>query len=159
MPVLLLAAQAAAAQDAGAPLKQNWFDDPFFQVSAGLAACAVPEGPFYTAEERRIQTHSRLERGTSCWLAGKCTDSNAYRYDKPLAPKVRAALLAVPGVRNGSVWVMVQRRWVYLQGCVPNAALAKRLERAARAVPDVETVVPDLMTGTRGKPPYPVAAK
>ncbi|WP_307649805.1 BON domain-containing protein [Variovorax boronicumulans] len=164
VPVLLLTAQAAAAQQpaqdaAAGALKQNWFDDPFFQVSSGLAACAVPEGPFYTAEERRIQTHSRLERGTSCWLAGKCTDSNAYRYDKPLAPKVRAALLAVPGVRSGSVWVMVQRRWVYLQGCVPSAALAKRLERAARAVPDVETVVPDLMIGTRGKPPYPVAAK
>jgi hypothetical protein len=161
VPVLLLAAQTAwrsrAAQDAaGTAPKQNWFDDPFFQVSTGLAACAVPEGPFYTAEERRVQTHSRLERGTSCWLAGKCTDSNAYRYDKPLAPKVRAALLAVPGVRSGSVWVMVQRRWVYLQGCVPTPALAKRLERAARAVPDVETVVPDLMTGTRGKPPYPV---
>jgi len=159
-PVLLLAAQTAMAQQAqeanGAP-KQNWFDDPFFQVSTGLAACATPEGPFYTTEERRIQTHSRLERGTSCWLAGKCTDSNAYRYDKPLAPKVRAALLAVRGMRSGSVWVMVQRRWVYLQGCVPNAALAKKLERAARAVPDVETVVPDLMIGTRGKPPYPVA--
>jgi osmotically-inducible protein OsmY len=128
-------------------------------VSTGLAACATPEGPFYTAEERRVQTHSRLERGTSCWLAGKCTDSNAYRYDKPLAPKVRAALLAVPGVRSGSVWVMIQRRWVYLQGCVPTPALARRLERAARAVPDVETVVPDLMTGTRGKPPYPVASR
>lgn len=164
MPVLLLAAQTAVAQQqaqdaAGTAPKQNWFDDPFFQVSAGLAACAVPEGPFYTAEERRVQTHSRLERGTSCWLAGKCADSNAYRYDKPLAPKVRAALLAVPGMRSGSVWVMVQRRWVYLQGCVPTPALARRLERAARAVPDVETVVPDLMIGTRGKPPYPVAGR
>jgi osmotically-inducible protein OsmY len=119
----------------------------------------VPEGPFYTAEERRLQTHSRLERGTSCWLAGKCTDSNAYRYDKPLAPKVRAALRAVPGVDKGSVWVTVQRRWVYLQGCVPNAALASKLERAARALPDVEAVVPDLMVGTRGKPPYPVATR
>jgi hypothetical protein len=72
---------------------------------------------------------------------------------------VRAALRAVPGVRQASVWVMVQRRWVYLQGCVPNAALGKRLERAARALPDVEAVVPDLMTGTRGKPPYPVPTK
>ncbi|MDP9601459.1 UNVERIFIED_ORG: hypothetical protein J2W38_001245 [Variovorax paradoxus] len=160
--VLLLAAQTGTAQEANGPtsgsLKQNWFDDPFFQLSSGLPACAVPEGPFYTTEERRLQTHSRLERGTTCWLAGKCADSNAYRYDKPLAPKVRAALLAVPGVKKGSVWVIIQRRWVYLQGCVPDAALAKKLERAARAVADVETVVPDLMTGTRGKPPYPVAA-
>jgi len=159
MPVLLLAAQAAAAQDTGAPLKQNWFDDPFFRVSAGLAARAMPQGPFYTAEERRAQTHSRLERGTSCWLAGKCTDSNAYRYDKPLAPKVRAALLAVPGVQKSSVWVVIQRRWVYLQGCVPSNALARKLEHAARAVADVETVVPDLMIGTRGKPPYPTSGQ
>jgi hypothetical protein len=155
--VSLLAAQAGTAQETAGPTKQNWFDDPFFQVSAGLPACATPEGPFYTAEERRLQTHSRLERGTSCWLAGQCADSNAYRYDKPLAPKVRAALRAVPGVDRGSVWVVIQRRWVYLQGCVPNTALARKLERAARALPDVETVVPDLMTGTRGKPPYPVA--
>ena len=111
----------------------------------------------YTEAERREQIHSRLERGTSCWLAGRCADSNAYRYDRPLAPKVRAALAAVPGVGRGSVWVTVQRRWVYLQGCVPSAALAARLVRAVRAVPDVQTVVPDLMTGTRGKPPYPVA--
>lgn len=159
MPVLLLAAQAATAQEAAAPLKQNWFADPFFRISAGLPACAMPEGPFYTAEERRAQTHSRLERGTSCWLAGKCTDSNAYRYDKPLAPKVHAALLAVPDVQKSSVWVVIQRRWVYLQGCVPSAALARKLERAARAVPDVETVVPDLMVGTRGKPTYPVAGR
>ena len=155
--VLLLAAQAGTAQEANGPVKQNWFDDPFFQLSSGLPACAVPEGPFYTAQERRLQTHSRLERGTTCWLAGKCADSNAYRYDKPLAPKVRAALLAVPGVKKSSVWVIIQRRWVYLQGCVPDAALARKLERAARAVADVETVVPDLMTGTRGKTPYPVA--
>lgn len=163
-PVLALlcavtAPHAASAQDAAAPLKQNWFDDPFFRVSAGLPGCPEPEGPFYTAEERRIQIHSRLERGTSCWLAGKCSDSNAYRYDKPLAPKVRAALEAVPGLRQGSVWVMVQRRWVYLQGCVPSPALARQLERAARALPDVEAVVPDLMVGTRGKPPYPVAGR
>ena len=159
MPVLLLAAQTVMAQETAGPLKQNWFDDPFFQVSAGLPACAMPEGPFYTAEERRLQTHSRLERGTSCWLEGRCKDSNAYRYDKAIAPQVQKALAAVPGVQRASVWVMIQRRWVYLQGCVPSAALAGKLERAARAVPDVETVVPDLMVGTRGKPTYPVAGR
>jgi len=50
----------------------------------------------------------------------------------------------------------VQRRWVYLQGCVSTRDLARRLERVAKAVSDVETVVPDLMTGTRGKPAYPL---
>ena len=109
-----------------------------------------------TAEERRAQLHSRLERGTSCWLAGRCADSNAYRYDKALAPRVQAALAAVPGVRRGSVWVVIQRRWVYLQGCVPSRELAAALDRAARTVPDVEVVLPNLMIGTRGRPPYPI---
>ncbi|CAN5678823.1 hypothetical protein BH11PSE13_BH11PSE13_22440 [soil metagenome] len=136
--------------------KKNWFEDPFFQVANGLPTCPVPEGPLYTEAERRTQIHSRLERGTSCWLAGQCVDSNAYRYDQPLASKVRAALAAVPGVKRSSVWVIVQRRWVYLQGCVPTRELGARLQRAAHAVPDVEAVVPDLMTGARGKPPYPV---
>ena len=69
---------------------------------------------------------------------------------------MRDALAAVPGLRRASVWVTGQRGWVYLQGCVPTRDLALRLERAARVVKDVETVVPDLMIGTRGKAPYPV---
>lgn len=137
--------------------KRNWFDDPFFQSAGGMPACPVPEGPFYTEAERRSQMHGRLERGTSCWLAGRCADSNAYRYDKRIAPEVRQALAAVPGLRRASVWVTVQRRFVYLQGCVPSRALAQRLEGAARRVPDVDLVVNDLMVGTRGKPPYAVA--
>jgi hypothetical protein len=138
--------------------RTNFFDDPFFQVSSGLRDCPRPLGPLYTPDEVRSQMHSRLERGTSCWLAGRCRDSNAYRYDKTIAPEVRKALEAVPGLRRTSVWVTIQRRWVYLQGCVPSRDMAKRLERAAQSVPDVETVVPDLMVGTRGKPGYPLAA-
>jgi len=161
-PAVLLAAacavEAATAQEAPQPAKQNWFDDPFFQVVSGMGGCPVPEGPLLTEEERRAQMHSRLERGTSCWLAGRCADSNAYRYDKPLAPKVQAALAAVPGVRRASVWVVVQRRWVYLQGCVPSRAMATALQDAARRVPDVEVVLPELMVGTRGHPPYALAS-
>jgi hypothetical protein len=153
----ICAVEAAAAQETPPPEKQNWFDDPFFQVASGMRHCPAPEGPLLTAQERRAQMHSRLERGTSCWLAGRCADSNAYRYDKPLAPKVRAALEAVPGVRRASVWVAIQRRWVYLQGCVPSRAMGAALDRAARSVPDVEVVLPELMIGTRGHPPYAVA--
>jgi len=155
---LLLGAASAAAEEGREPDKKNWFDDPFFQVASGMRGCPTPEGPLYTEQERRSQMHSRLERGTSCWLAGRCADSNAYRYDKALAPRAQAALSAVPGVRRGSIWVIIQRRWVYLQGCVPSRALAARLEQAARGVPDVELVVPDFMIGTRGKPSYPVAS-
>ncbi|MEJ8812266.1 BON domain-containing protein [Variovorax ureilyticus] len=147
--------QGACAADEA---RTNFFDDPFFQMSSGLAGCPVPLGPLYTQAEVRSQMHARLERGTSCWLEGRCKDSNAYRYDKTIAPLVRKALDGVPGQRRGSVWVTVQRRWIYLQGCVPDQRLRERLEKTARTVPDVENVVNDLMIGTRGKPGYPLAA-
>ena len=136
------------------PEKKNWFDDPFFQVAAGLPDCPIPEGPLLTPDEQRQEAHWRAERGTSCWLAGKCRDSNAYRYDQPLAAPVEAALKAVPGVAASSVWVVIQRRWVFLQGCVAAAAMIDLLAQAARAVPDVETVVPMLQVGTLAKPRY-----
>lgn len=160
LAVLLVAGASVAltAHGAEGDARTNFFDDPFFQVSSGLKTCPVPLGPLYTASEARSQMHSRLERGTSCWLAGRCKDSNAYRYDKAIAPEVRKTLEAVPGVRRSSVWVTVQRRWIYLQGCVPTRELARRLEQAAKAMPDVETVVPDLTIGTHDKPPYPLAA-
>ena len=125
-------------------------------MASGLRGCPVPEGPLLTAEERRAQTHSRLERGTSCWLAGRCADSNAYRYDKPLAPQVQAALAAVPGVRRASVWVVIQRRWVYLQGCVASGPQREALERAVRGIDDVEAVIDELMVG-HDTPRYRVA--
>jgi hypothetical protein len=160
LAVLLLAGATVAPTVHGADggVRTNFFDDPFFEVSSGLKECPAPLGPLYTPDEVRSQMHGRLERGTSCWLAGRCKDSNAYRYDKAIAPEVRKALDSVPGVRRSSVWVTVQRRWIYLQGCVPTRDIARRLESAAKAVPDVETVVPDLMVGTHGKPPYPLAS-
>jgi hypothetical protein len=150
---LLLLGGAVHCQSALPQERRNWFDDPFFQVSAGLPACPVPLGPLLTADEQRREAHERIERGTSCWLAGKCRDSNAYRYDKPLAPQVEAALKSVPGIERSSVWVTVRRRWVFLEGCVATSAQLAQLERAAREVPDVEAVVPALSVG-REAPRY-----
>ena len=162
-PAVLLAAacavEAATAQEAPQPAKQNWFDDPFFQVASGMRGCPVPEGPLLTEEERRAQMHSRLERGTSCWLAGRCADSNAYRYDKPLAPKVQAALAAVPGVRRASVWVDGPAPLGLPAGLRAVARHGRRGWNAPPArVPDVEAVLPELMVGTRGHPPYALAS-
>ena len=138
--------------------KRNWFDDPFFQVSSGIAQCPVPEGPLMTFEEQRREAHWRAERGTSCWLAGRCRDSNAFRYDKDLAPQVEAALKAVPGFESSSVWVVIQRRWVFLEGCVASPVQASMLEAAARAVPEVEVVVP-MLGAVSDAPRYPVAGR
>lgn len=152
----LLGAWAGLAQAQAPPEKKNWFNDPFFQISSGLAACPVPEGPLLTQDEARAVEHWRVERGTSCFQAGKCRLPNSYLYDKGLAAPVAAALAAVPGVQIGSVWVTIQRRWVFLQGCVTTPEQVTALEQAAQAVPDVEIVVPMLMLGTSGKPRYDV---
>ena len=152
--VALAAATAALAE----PERRNWFDDPFVRVTAGLTACPAPLGPLMTHEEQRKEAHWRVERGTSCWLAGKCADSNAYRYDKAIAPRVVEALRAVPGAEASSVWLTVQRRIVFLEGCVRDDAQALALERAAATVQDVESVVPALLRGTAGRAPYELAA-
>lgn len=141
---LPLAVATAHAQARQPEERRNVFDDPFFQLSSGLPQCPAPLGPLFTVEEQRREAHGRIERGTSCWLAGRCRNSNAYRYDKGLAPQVEAALKALPGITRSSVWVTIQRRWVFLEGCVNDKALIARLEQAARQVPEVEAVVPML---------------
>ena len=81
---LLLGAVPGLAQDAAE--RRNWFNDPFFQIAAQAPRCPVPLGPYLTAAEQRAEAHDRAERGTSCWLAGRCARSNAYAYDQETSP-------------------------------------------------------------------------
>jgi hypothetical protein len=156
---LLLLAGLAQSQAPIAEERRNWFDDPFFQASSGLEGCPVPLGPLLTQDEQRREAHYRAECGTSCWLSGQCRESNAYRYDKDLAPRVAAAMKAVPGIGRSSVWVTIQRRWVFLEGCVASREQIALIEDAVRAVPEVEIVVPALNLGVAGPPRYPVAPR
>lgn len=106
------------AQAETPPDKKNWFGDPFFQLAAGLPACPVPEGPMLTYDEQRVEAH---------WRAGARHQS--------LAAPVAAALRAVPGAGTSSVWVTIQRRWVFLEGCVssPEPGAATGTGRQGRA--------------------------
>jgi BON domain len=156
---LLLLAGLAQSPSSLAEERRNWFDDPFFQVSFGLEGCPAPLGPLLTQDEQRREAHYRAERGTSCWLSGQCRESNAYRYDRDLAPQVAAALKTVPGIERSSVWVTIQRRWVFLEGCVASVEQIALLESAARAVPEVEIVVPALNIGVSGPPRYQLAPR
>lgn len=152
LAVLLLAAACAAP-----PERRNWFNDPFAQATQGLPDCPAPEGPLYTEAEMRAQAHYRAERGTLCWLAGTCPDSNAYRRDPETNARVLAAVRASGTFNDTSVWVSTQRRFVYLQGCVRTTAQREGLTALARAQEGVELVIDELMIGTAGKPPYAVA--
>lgn len=151
---LLVAAPAARAADE-AP-RRNVFNDPFVAITAGLPGCPEPAPPGVTDEEARELAHDRSQRGTSCWLAGRCRLHNAYLYDAEIVPRVQKALRVDGRFGNTSLWATGQRRWVWLQGCVASAEQAAEAEALVRRIDDVEGVVNQLMVGSGGVPAYRV---
>jgi hypothetical protein len=147
-----LAASTCHAQDVSQ--RRNWFDDPFFQVTSGIPRCPVPAGPRITETERRSQAHHRVERGTSCWLAGECERPNAYAYDQDIARNLKAALPAAQRLSRSSLWVTVQRRIVFIEGCADRMSTASKLGALAKAVPDVQQVVLAVSLKPGSRPPY-----
>jgi hypothetical protein len=137
------AALAAAAQDDNE--RGNWFDDPFLQVTAAIAACPPQEGPKITRAQMRAQAHYRAERGTSCYLSGRCRLPNAYLYDREIIPRVKKAILADGRFGDTSIWVEGQRRWVWLKGCVARPEQLAELEALVRQIDDVEAVIDELV--------------
>jgi hypothetical protein len=149
--LVLGAALPATAQQAE---RRNWFGDPFFQAAAALPNCPEPAGPRLTLAERQLQAHHRAEKGTSCWLAGACDKPNAHGYDADIAQALKTALAAEPLLlREATLWVTVQARVVYLEGCLRTPDAAPRLEALARAVPQVQQAIAIVYDG-RGRPPY-----
>lgn len=141
--VALLAPSLASAAD-GEP-RRNVFNDPFQQLTRGLANCPVPPGPLLTEADAKAQAHGRIERGTSCYRAGRCRLPNSYLYDAEIMPRVQKAIDA--DGRFGattSIWALGQRRWLWLQGCVSTEAESQALESLARGIDDVEGVVNEL---------------
>jgi hypothetical protein len=123
----------------------NHFNDPFVQVTAGIPACPPEAGPLITLAERRAQEHGRVERGTSCYRAGRCRLPNAYLYDAEIIPRVRQAILYDGRFADTSVWAEGQRRWVTLKGCVARPEQASALEQLVRNIDDVEAVINELV--------------
>ena len=155
---LLLVAVCCAASAAGEE-RRNWFDDPFAQATQGIARCPVPDGPFLTEKDMRMESHSRSERGTRCWLEKKCDSPNAYKYDKPINENVATRLAGDPRFKDSTVWVRTLRGFVFLQGCVRSQKQREQMIGAVGALPRVERVVDELLIGTSGKPPYRLPPK
>ncbi|WP_225547471.1 BON domain-containing protein [Chromobacterium violaceum] len=151
---LMLACAAALA----APPLKNWFNDPFIQVRGRIAACPVPLGPFSTEAEMKQQAHSRIERGTSCWLAKQCAKPNAYMYDADIAADLRRRFAKSRRFANTSLWLTVQRRFVYVEGCVRSRNDASGIEAFIKRTPDVQLVIANIIVGA-GKPNYAVMPK
>jgi len=151
---VLFATSPALAQ-ADPPRLLNPFNDPFIQATTGRP-CPAPLGPAYTEAERRVEAHSRLERGTTCWLAGLCAEPNAYRYDAANATAAAAALRREPALAGATLWLTAQRRFIYIEGCVADAGQAARAEALVKALADVDRVIPALALPGE-KPPYALA--
>jgi hypothetical protein len=152
--LLALFPMTGAAADA---VERNWFGDPFFQVSAADPGCPLPAGPFVDERGRREQAHRRAEKGTTCWLAGQCERPKAYLYDADIAASAQQAFAAAADRFAGStLWVTVQGRVVYVEGCARDAAQVADAETLARAQPYVEQAVAIVRVPPARTPPYRV---
>jgi hypothetical protein len=145
----LFAVNCVAAAEEGK--LRNWFNDPFFQVRNGAPACPVPVGPLSTEAEMRQQTHPRSERGTRCWLAGQCRLANSYLYDAAIGDAVRDRFSSTRAWREASLWVTVQRRIVWVEGCVSPSYKMGTLDNLVKKVPDVELVVVNVNRGRKNE--------
>jgi hypothetical protein len=116
--LLSLASRSAWADEP----RSNRGHDPFFQVSRAIPQCPEPLGPLETEHEWLSEAHYRIERGNSCWVEGRCRLSNAYRYDAEIAETVQRRLDTINPATHwrekSTLWLMLQRRFIYVQGCV-----------------------------------------
>lgn len=149
----------ARACRADEPLS-NHGNDPFFSISQGIASCPVPLGPMQTDKEWLANSHNRIEHGNSCWTEGRCRLMNAYYYDKEIAESVQRRLRYVSTLdlhwkERTTLWLMIQSRVVFVQGCVaPDFNAAKFLSVLAQTA-DVDRVVDNTTTQpASGAPPY-----
>ena len=140
-----LATLACMTGAAYAQERANYFNDPFVKVTNGLAGCTLPEAPLLTPDEVRVQSHLRSERGTRCYLSGRCRLPNSYQYDQEIIPRVKKAIDADGRFADTSVWAEGQRRWVTLKGCVRSKSESEALVQLVRSIDDVEKVVNELV--------------
>lgn len=154
--LLSLLALVATCQAQASESLQNWFDDPFFQISAAIPDCPVPAGPFVSEQDKRVQAHRRAEKGTTCWLAKACDRPNAYAYDRDIAAAFQAAVRQQQWFPATTLWVTVQGRVLYIEGCAGDESTAAKVEAFARSLPHVEQAIAIIRTDPSALPPYKV---
>ena len=134
------------------PADGNPYQDPApLQATHGIVGCPPPVVRSLTPEQARMEAHQRVERGTSCWLEGRCPAGGDYKDDDRVNRAVAAAIAGDERFAGTSVWVVTLRKFVTLQGCIADAAQGAALTSVARAVESVRQVW--LETRTRAPPP------
>lgn len=140
LAMVAAAASAVAAVPVSLAAAEGYQLDPFEQATAGFTACPTVAPPILTIEQMRSQAHQRVERGTSCCLAGTCECGGSYKHDPEINSRVAAAIRSDPRFRDASIWVTTTRKFVTLQGCVRTLAQKRSLERLVARQPDVALV-------------------
>ena len=115
-------------------------DPPPLQATQGIAVCAAPKLRTLTREQARAEAHSRIERGTSCWLEGKCEPGGDYKRDPEINRRVAAAIAADARFANTSLWVETLRMFVTIKGCLAKPQQGRELEVLAKSVAGVKLV-------------------
>lgn len=140
----------AATHTLAQPPRTNHGHDPFFQISKAIADCPAPLGPLETEKEWLDDSHYRIERGNSCWIEGRCRLSNAYLYDAEIADAVQRRLATLNAGTHwreqSTLWLTLQRRFIYVEGCVaPGFDKQTFLTELAKTA-DVERIIDNTVT-------------
>jgi hypothetical protein len=142
--LICLAALPIAHADAEEP-RINRGHDPFFQISQAIGECPVPLGPLETEKEWFDDSHYRIERGNSCWVEGRCRLPNAYLYDKEIVEAVQRRLtninFATHWREQSTLWLTLQRRFIYVEGCVAPGFDKRAFLAELAKTADVERVI------------------
>ena len=119
--------------------------DPFFQISKATSDCPAPLGPLETEKEWLDDSHYRIERGNSCWIEGRCRLSNAYLYDAEIADTVQRRLATINFATHwreqSTLWLTLQRRFIYVEGCVAPGFDKRAFLTELAKTADVERVI------------------
>ncbi|WP_118182781.1 hypothetical protein [Paraburkholderia phosphatilytica] len=150
--IVLSAQQYVHAADANNEknARANRGNDPFVRISQAVPNCPEPLGPMETDEEWLGESHYRIERGNSCWVEGRCRLANAYLYDREIAESVQRRLLTISNATHWrdktSLWLMLQRRFIYVQGCVAKDFDTKQFIAELAKTADVDRVIDETTT-------------
>lgn len=151
---LIVAAEAVAMAVSGPAWadasRANHGNDPFFQVSRAVPACPAPLGPLETEQEWLGESHYRIERGNSCWWEGRCRLPNGYLYDKEIEEATKRRLNNIEAATHWrertTLWLMLQRRFIYVQGCVASDFDKQAFLSELKKTADVERVIDETTT-------------
>jgi osmotically-inducible protein OsmY len=137
---ILISIASAVPIARGAEPDNPYNDPPPVRATSGIAACPAPRVRVLTPEQARREAHQRIERGTSCWLAGQCEPGGDYKDDGPTTKRVAEAIAHDARFADTSLWVETLRKFVTIKGCLARASQADDVAALARSVDGVKLV-------------------